>query len=330
MSKKIWKKYLLPIEDNDFSPQILRKAAVAGMTVLVLISFSVANLHSILWLASNWLVASVLPAVVAEETNLSRAQEELPPLVRSPLLDEAARLKAQDMADKGYFSHWSPNGTSPWYWFEMVDYSYLNAGENLAVHFTDSTAVVDAWLDSPSHRANIMNAKYTEIGIGTASGRFEGYDTVFVVQLFGTPAKAAVATIDRAPEELDPAEETFATLGVPAVAGVEETKETIDLTESGTMVVESFAATENAEAEVVSKGQKQASGFWRVLTSPRLVLQIVYSIIGLLVVLALLLAFILEWRRQRPAELAYSAALLAAMIVLFKLHIALSGSVIIA
>lgn len=65
---------------------------------------------------------------------------------------------------------------------------YAHAGENLAVHFTDSSEVVDAWMDSPSHRANIVNAQYAEIGVGTARGTFEGFETVFVVQLFGTPA----------------------------------------------------------------------------------------------------------------------------------------------
>jgi hypothetical protein len=69
----------------------------------------------------------------------------------------------------------------------------VHAGENLAIHFTDSGDVVQAWMDSPTHRANIMNGNYTEIGVGTAEGTYEGFDTVYVVQLFGTPARPTVA-----------------------------------------------------------------------------------------------------------------------------------------
>jgi hypothetical protein len=92
------------------------------------------------------------------------------------------------MAARQYFAHYSPDGTSPWYWFDEVGYVYAHAGENLAVHFSDSGEMVEAWMKSPTHRANIINQQYTEIGIGTARGRYEGFDTVFVVQLFGTPA----------------------------------------------------------------------------------------------------------------------------------------------
>jgi len=92
------------------------------------------------------------------------------------------------MAEHEYFSHYSPEGVSPWCWFDEAGYVYAHAGENLAIHFTDSTEVVEAWMDSPTHRENIVDPKYTEIGVGTARGEFDGYDTVYVVQLFGAPA----------------------------------------------------------------------------------------------------------------------------------------------
>ncbi len=71
-----------------------------------------------------------------------------------------------------------------------TQYNFVNAGENLAVHFSDTKKLVDAWVASPTHRANIMNGAYTETGIGIAEGEFEGFNTLFVVQFFGTPAKA--------------------------------------------------------------------------------------------------------------------------------------------
>jgi len=324
------RRLFVPNEANNFQPHSLQKAAMVGMLVLTLITFSVVNLQSILWLASEYLVAAVLPAVVLEETNASREREQLPTLRRNSELDEAARLKAENMAEVGYFSHWSPDGISPWHWFEEVGYSYAHAGENLAVHFTDSTAVVDAWLNSPSHRANILNEQYTEMGIGTAVGQFEGYDTVFVVQLFGAPAAAipVVEPADTLGATADtPLTEDVAAAGAPTIAGESDDVRNVELTESGTVVLESFATTSDKTALAATAAP---SGFWKLATSPRMVLQIVYSMIGLFVMGALLMALVLEWRRHHPIQIAYSAALLAVMIVLFEIHLVFSGAVTIA
>lgn len=167
---------------------ILQKISVSIMVFLVMLTFVGANLHALLWQQSSWLVSTVLPAVVVDLTNDERQQLQAPDLRRNATLDQAAKLKAEHMAKNGYFSHYSPDGVSPWHWFDEAGYSYAHAGENLAIHFTDSSEVVDAWMKSPRHRDNIVNANYTEIGVGTAKGTYEGYDTVYVVQLFGTPA----------------------------------------------------------------------------------------------------------------------------------------------
>lgn len=160
------------------------------MGVLVLITFIGANLHALLWQSSDWLVSTVLPSIVVQLTNEERFDNSTIPLQRNSTLDKAAKLKAEHMAENEYFSHFSPKGVSPWYWFDESGYVYAHAGENLAIHFTDSSEVVEAWMKSPTHRENIVNGVYTEIGVGTAKGKFEGYDTVYVVQLFGTPALA--------------------------------------------------------------------------------------------------------------------------------------------
>lgn len=178
----------------------LQKISTSLMAVLVLLTFIGSNLHAFLWQSSEWLVSTILPAVVIDLTNEERADLNTAPLQRNAVLDEAARLKAQHMAKHEYFSHYSPDGVSPWHWFKEAGYVYAHAGENLAVYFTDSDEVVDAWMDSPTHRANIVNGQYTEIGVGTAKGTYEGYKTVYVVQLFGAPA--ALPTPAPAPAEL--------------------------------------------------------------------------------------------------------------------------------
>jgi hypothetical protein len=169
---------------------ILQKISMSLMGVLVLITFIGANLHALLWQSSDWLVSTVLPSIVVQLTNEERFDNSTIPLQRNSTLDKAAKLKAEHMAENEYFSHFSPKGVSPWYWFDESGYVYAHAGENLAIHFTDSSEVVEAWMKSPTHRENIVNGVYTEIGVGTAKGKFEGYDTVYVVQLFGTPALA--------------------------------------------------------------------------------------------------------------------------------------------
>jgi hypothetical protein len=173
----------------------LQKTSVSIMTILMIVTFVMANLQAVLWQSSDWLVGAVLPAVVVDLTNKERAQTTAVPLVRNATLDAAAKLKAEDMARNEYFAHFSPAGVSPWHWFDEAGYVYAYAGENLAIHFTDSTEVVDAWMNSPAHRENIVNGVYTEIGVGTAKGKYEGYDTVYVVQLFGTPAVLPVVPV---------------------------------------------------------------------------------------------------------------------------------------
>ena len=187
MRKKI-KDHFIPHAGNDYAPHMLQKTAMLGMLGLILLSFLVANFQALLWQGSSWLVGTVLPSIVTDLTNHERNNLSLTSLRRSAVLDKAAQLKADDMAAGSYFSHTSPAGVTPWYWFEQAGYLFTYAGENLAVHFSDSDEVVEAWMKSPTHRANIVNDNYTEIGIGTARGVYEGYETVFVVQLFGTPA----------------------------------------------------------------------------------------------------------------------------------------------
>ncbi len=136
---------------------------------------------------STQYLASVLPGVLATLTNEERKGEELPELTVSPLLTQAAQMKAEDMARKGYFAHTSPEGHSPWYWIDAVGYQYNYAGENLAVNFTDSQDVTDAWMNSPSHKANIIKRVYREVGTGVAVGMYKGRKTIFVAQVYATP-----------------------------------------------------------------------------------------------------------------------------------------------
>jgi uncharacterized protein YkwD len=173
---------------GSHAPDPVQRFSMAMMSVLVLLTFIGTNMQALLWQSSDWLVSTVLPAVVVNLTNDEREDNNAVELVRNTVLDAAAQAKAQHMADNEYFAHFAPDGTTPWEFFQDEGYVYAHAGENLAIHFTDSSEVVDAWMLSPAHRKNIVDPKFREIGVGTARGTFDGYDTVYVVQLFGTPA----------------------------------------------------------------------------------------------------------------------------------------------
>ncbi len=131
--------------------------------------------------------ATVISSTLVTETNSYRANNNETSLIVNSMLTKAAQMKAEDMAVKSYFSHIGQNGEKPWFWFDKVGYKYSYAGENLAVDFTESEDVTTGWINSAKHKANLLNTNFTEIGIGIATGTYEGHQTTFVVQFFGKP-----------------------------------------------------------------------------------------------------------------------------------------------
>ena len=122
-------------------------------------------------------------------TNKYRKENgNLEPLKENSKLDISAENKLRDMFDNQYFEHMSPSGQSVSDLTNQVGYDYILIGENLALgNFKDDLALVDAWMASPGHRANILNRHYTEIGVAVGKGVFEGKNVWISVQHFGTP-----------------------------------------------------------------------------------------------------------------------------------------------
>lgn len=195
--KKHLKQYFVPHEENDHKPHALRGPAILGLALAIVAILGLSALQLQVVTNSERFLASVLPGVLVDLTNDDREKRDLHELEHHPLLERAAQLKANHMAENGYFAHNSPDGTTPWEWFYQAGYQFQHAGENLAVNFSDSQDVEDAWMDSPGHRANILNGDFTQIGIATAKGEYKGRETVFVVQMFGTPAPGFEATDSR-------------------------------------------------------------------------------------------------------------------------------------
>ncbi len=110
---------------------------------------------------------------VVELVNEQRALNGLAPLTLSSKLSDVARAKSQDMHDNRYFSHTSPTYGSPFDMMKAFGISYRTAGENIAMGYSSPESVMDGWMNSPGHRANILNASYTTIGVGyVADGNY--------------------------------------------------------------------------------------------------------------------------------------------------------------
>ena len=132
--------------------------------------------------------ASQIPvAEIVRLTNQERSNHGLSQLNLNPKLSAAASQKAADMFAKNYWAHISPSGTQPWFFITESGYSYRYAGENLARDFSDPGSVVTAWMNSTSHRDNVLNSRYEDIGVAVVDGQLEGRETTLVIQMFGSP-----------------------------------------------------------------------------------------------------------------------------------------------
>ena len=182
----------IPHRHNRFRPRFFRVRTVV-LVLLLAVSIEAASFALPAYFEKKGLyTAEVLQGAIASLSNAEREKAGLSELIEDPLLNEAATLKAQDMAKNGYFAHTSPAGVTPWHWFNEVGYEYEYAGENLALHFTESEAVVAGWVGSPTHYENIIKKQYTHMGTGIAKGMYDGVESVFVVQVYARPLAIAV------------------------------------------------------------------------------------------------------------------------------------------
>ncbi len=134
-------------------------------------------------------------AVLLASGNDYRLGHGLNELKESQLLNEAARLKAEDMVAKNYWDHNSPDNKAPWDFMKMAGYKYQSAGENLAYGFATGEEVNRAWTTSDEHRANLLG-DFSEVGYGIAkSDNFQGGQNTVVVAMYASPksTKSGVA-----------------------------------------------------------------------------------------------------------------------------------------
>lgn len=137
----------------------MKKTIASILTALLLLSL----------LATSALAAS-LESDAAKRINAERAARGVASLEISTTLAGKARVKAQDMAENGYFSHTSPTYGTPFTMMRTLGVSYRSAAENIAMGYTEADAVVAAWMASPSHRESLLSSRYTVLGVGYYNG----------------------------------------------------------------------------------------------------------------------------------------------------------------
>lgn len=135
--------------------------------------------------------ASITQQQTVQRTNQERKTADLTDLIVDERLSQSAQQKAEHMLEHNYWNHNAPDGTTPWVFIEQAGIEYEAAGENLARGFYSVESMVEAWMGSPMHRANILNKSFTHVGIGTATGTLEGVETTVVVAHYAWPTDSA-------------------------------------------------------------------------------------------------------------------------------------------
>ncbi len=189
---RVLKMAIVPHDKNDYRPRLIRRyglTLIACTVIGVQMGYNSALTGRVLGIKCEITINELL-----KQTNETRVSYELGALKLNDKLNQAAYLKAQDMFADQYWAHVAPDGTQPWKWFSDVGYNYSEAGENLAKNFSTTSATMTAWMNSPGHKANVLNANYTEVGFAVVEGKLDGKDTSLVVALYGTPANSTVAS----------------------------------------------------------------------------------------------------------------------------------------
>jgi uncharacterized protein YkwD len=298
----------VPSEENNDQPHFLRTGSVQLVMFALFGVQALFLVYTYVILPSSTHLAAIFAGELVAQTNEERVKYDVPTLKKNDLLEKSAQAKASDMAKRGYFSHYTPEGDAPWKFIRESGYGYRTAGENLAVNFIDSRDVTNAWMNSPTHRANLLAGKYTEVGIATAHGTYKGREAIFVVQHFGTPSGSGIS---------------LAKPSIPlkaAVGGV------VAAAPTATSVV---SLDPKPVMKVLGATTESKSSFWAMfLVEPHRMTGLVQLAIAALALTALLLAFFIRIRIQHPIIIANGIMLISITGTLLLINVLLSRGVI--
>ncbi|MDD5032091.1 MAG: CAP domain-containing protein [Patescibacteria group bacterium] len=183
------KDLFIPCAGNDYKPQALHPRrvffyAASAVLIKVLVIGFIITIPIGAWLTPDVFLEQ--GKKIIDLTNKIRQSSGVPLLTENNLLTRAAYNKAEDMLLYQYFAHVGPDKKTISDWLASVNYKYAVAGENLAMGFSGAEEVVNGWVKSQTHYANIIDPDFSEIGVGVSSGLYNNYDTTLVAQFFGS------------------------------------------------------------------------------------------------------------------------------------------------
>src|SRR3989344_1270984 len=183
--------FFYPRFSNNHKAKLLHTSSLFLLSLFLILYQLILQTFPLTGLKILGYAANIQPSQAILLANEKRQEAGFSALNYSPVLEQAARSKGEHMLNYDYWSHVAPDGTDPWVFFIQAGYKYRYAGENLARDFSNPQSTIDAWMASPSHRENILSAKYQEIGVAVVEGDLSGIETTIIVQLFGTKLKEA-------------------------------------------------------------------------------------------------------------------------------------------
>lgn len=235
-----------------------------------------------------------------QETNAQRSQNSRAALSLNAQLSKAAQAKANDMVAHNYWSHASPDGSQPWTFIANAGYNYTAAGENLAYGFDSSSATVTGWMNSASHRTNLLNSEYSEVGFGIANATNfqENGEQTIIVAMYAHPQQVAAAqsapTTTPSPKKASQPAASQPTTTTPAEQKNEQPVDTTQPTPADNVgstdttntqpVPQILAAEEVSRIDVLTDGNAQ----WAAL---------VVSVLATVSIFFLLFSHIKLWRK---------------------------------
>jgi hypothetical protein len=246
------------------------------ITLQFLFSFISFTKPGVLGVSSNITVSEIIRL-----TNIERQKNNLPPLSENTKLDDAARRKAGNMFEENYWAHYSPSGKDPWGFINASGYKFSYAGENLARNFTNSSDVVQAWMNSPSHRDNLLNPNYQEIGVEVVEGTLLGQKTTLVVQEFGKPVQA-IAVLPNTEEAVQQVQSIDTSSPAPSEAG------------PAALIAQENPSTQVQPSPVVA-GQKETKASF-LINPTQITKNLGFLIIGLVLILTLIDIYLIRKR----------------------------------
>lgn len=336
---KFMRHLFIPHHGNDFKPHFFREFAVATMLFVSVFLLGV-SFGSSFFINKTVLGVTIASSVLVDLTNESRIEANQRPLLKNEKLEQAARLKGEDMVTQGYFAHDSPEGLTPWHWLQEVGYTFLYAGENLAINFTDAVEVEEAWLKSPKHRANILNGEFREIGIATVPGVYNNSPTIYIVQMFGTPAYAEVSdsgipsgdvTVEPQAKKSSIVSEATPTASstLTGIIAGDVKGESVQVRSSlqNIGIQSDMVMVKNNAVQGITEVEKlivptYATWYDKILFNGSRHIDTIYKVLTLLVALALVIMIVVEIKKQHFLHIVYGISL----IILLQLFIYINQS----